>query len=124
LLELVRNHLPLLRERIEDVPLLANRFLRGFTMAYGRSSKELTPGAYAVLQEHRWLGDVRELRNLMERIVIVNPQVRVDARHLAEQRKRDLSRAPGPRLRRASGSLKRDNRNGGFRERFSRSGSD
>jgi two-component system nitrogen regulation response regulator NtrX len=82
LLELVRNHLPLLRERIEDVPLLANRFLRGFTMAYGRRSKELTPEAYAVLQEHRWLGDVRELRNLMERIVIMNPQVRVDARHL------------------------------------------
>ena len=51
-------------------------------MAYGRQPKELTPEAYAVLQEHRWPGNVRELRNLMERIVIMNPQVRVDARHI------------------------------------------
>ena len=35
-----------------------------------------------MLQEHRWPGNVRELRNLMERIVIMNPQARIDARHV------------------------------------------
>jgi len=73
---------PPLRERIEDVPLLADYFLKEFTSAYGRKAKELTAEAYRVLQEYPWPGNVRELRNLMERIVIMNPQVRVDARHI------------------------------------------
>ena len=81
-LNVIPFYVPPLRERIEDVPLLADHFLKEFTMAYGRRPKELTPEAYQVLMEHRWPGNVRELRNLMERIVIMNPQVRVDARHI------------------------------------------
>ena len=81
-LNVIPFYVPPLRQRLEDIPLLADHFLKEFTMAYGRKPKELTPQAYAVLQEHRWPGNVRELRNLMERIVIMNPQVRVDARHI------------------------------------------
>ena len=81
-LNVIPFYVPPLRERIEDIPLLADHFLKEFTMAYGRRPKELTPEAYEVLQEHRWPGNVRELRNLMERIVIMNPQVRIDARHI------------------------------------------
>ena len=81
-LNVVPFYVPPLRDRIEDVPLLADHFLREFTTAYGRKPKELTPEAYQVLQEYQWPGNVRELRNLMERIVIMNPQVRVDARHI------------------------------------------
>ncbi|MDQ6664174.1 MAG: sigma-54-dependent Fis family transcriptional regulator, partial [Acidobacteriota bacterium] len=44
--------------------------------------KELTSQAFEVLQSHQWPGNVRELKNLIERIVILNPQVRVDARHI------------------------------------------
>jgi two-component system nitrogen regulation response regulator NtrX len=73
---------PPLRDRREDIPLLADYFLREFTTAYGRKPKELTPEAYAVLAEYHWPGNVRELKNLIERIVILNPQVRVDARHI------------------------------------------
>jgi two-component system nitrogen regulation response regulator NtrX len=73
---------PPLRERLEDVPLLADHFLREFTTAYGRKRKELTQESYRILQGYHWPGNVRELRNLMERIVIMNPQVRVDARHI------------------------------------------
>jgi two-component system nitrogen regulation response regulator NtrX len=73
---------PPLRERREDIALLADHFLREFTTAYGRKPKELTPDAYNVLAEYQWPGNVRELRNLIERIVILNPQVRVDARHI------------------------------------------
>jgi two-component system nitrogen regulation response regulator NtrX len=81
-LNVIPFYVPPLRQRVEDIPLLADHFLREFTMAYGRKPKELTPEAYRVLQEHRWPGNVRELRNLMERIVIMNPQVRIDARHI------------------------------------------
>lgn len=81
-LNVIPFHVPPLRERIEDVPLLADAFLRDFTSAYGRKPKELTPEAYRALQEYAWPGNVRELKNLMERIVIMNPQVRIDARHI------------------------------------------
>jgi two-component system nitrogen regulation response regulator NtrX len=84
-LNVIPFHVPPLRDRIEDVPLLADYFLREFTLAYGRKPKELTPAAYEVLQEHHWPGNVRELRNLIERIVILNPQTRVDARHIPLQ---------------------------------------
>jgi two-component system nitrogen regulation response regulator NtrX len=81
-LNVIPFHVPPLRDRAEDIPLLADYFLQEFTRAYGRKPKELTPEAYRILQEHHWPGNVRELRNLIERIVILNPQVRVDARHI------------------------------------------
>jgi two-component system nitrogen regulation response regulator NtrX len=81
-LNVIPFHVPPLRERIEDAVLLANHFLREFTSSYGRKAKELTPEAYRALQEYAWPGNVRELKNLMERIVIMNPQVRIDARHI------------------------------------------
>jgi two-component system, NtrC family, nitrogen regulation response regulator NtrX len=81
-LNVIPFFVPPLRERREDIPLLADHFLREFTTAYGRKPKELTPEAYQVLAEFHWPGNVRELKNLIERIVILNPQVRVDARHI------------------------------------------
>ncbi|HLM97963.1 MAG TPA: sigma-54 dependent transcriptional regulator [Bryobacteraceae bacterium] len=84
-LNVIPFHVPPLRERREDIPLLAAYFLGEFTRAYGRKAKELTPAAYQLLQEHHWPGNVRELRNLIERIVILNPQVRIDARHIPLQ---------------------------------------
>src|SRR5271157_1537687 len=81
-LNVIPFFVPPLRDRREDIPLLADHFLREFTTAYGRKAKELTPEAYAVLGEYHWPGNVRELKNLIERIVILNPQVRVDARHI------------------------------------------
>jgi two-component system nitrogen regulation response regulator NtrX len=84
---------PPLRDRREDIPLLADHFLREFTTAYGRKPKELTVEAYGVLGEHHWPGNVRELKNLIERIVILNPQVRVDARHIPLAARRQPDRA-------------------------------
>ena len=81
-LNVIPFHVPPLRDRAEDIPLLADFFLAEFTRSYGRKPKELTPPAYQLLTEHHWPGNVRELRNLIERIVILNPQVRVDARHI------------------------------------------
>jgi two-component system, NtrC family, nitrogen regulation response regulator NtrX len=90
-LNVIPFFVPPLRDRREDIPQLADYFLGEFTKAYGRKPKELTPEAYRVLCEHHWPGNVRELRNLIERIVILNPQIRVDARHipLANPRKQE-----------------------------------
>jgi two-component system nitrogen regulation response regulator NtrX len=81
-LNVIPFYVPPLRERLEDIPLLAEHFLREFSTSYGRRQKELTPEAYRLLEEYSWPGNVRELKNLMERIVILNPQVRIDARHI------------------------------------------
>lgn len=81
-LNVIPFEVPPLRERVEDIPLLAAHFLEEFAAAYGRKRKELTPEAVRVLQQYPWPGNVRELKNLMERIVIMYPQVRIDARHI------------------------------------------
>jgi two-component system nitrogen regulation response regulator NtrX len=64
-------HVPPLRERPDDVPLLAEHFVREFAEAEGLGTKELTQGALGVLKSYSWPGNVRELRNLMERAVIL-----------------------------------------------------
>jgi len=87
-LNVIPFHVPPLRERIEDVRLLADHFLREFTTAYGRKPKTLTEDALRTLEEYPWPGNVRELRNLMERIVIMNPQTGIDARHIPLDRSR------------------------------------
>jgi two-component system nitrogen regulation response regulator NtrX len=84
-LNVIPFYVPPLRDRVEDIPLLADYFLDEFTRGYGRRRKELTPEAYRVLSSYHWPGNVRELKNLMERIVIMNPQSRIDARHIPLQ---------------------------------------
>jgi two-component system nitrogen regulation response regulator NtrX len=81
-LNVIPFHVPPLRERKEDIPVLAAYFLEEFARAYGRKPKELTAQAIETLTAHHWPGNVRELRNLIERIVILNPQSRIDARHI------------------------------------------
>ena len=91
-LNVIPFFVPPLRDRREDVAELAQHFLREFTTAYGRKPKELTPEAFQVLSEYHWPGNVRELKNLIERIVILNPQVRVDARHIPLNARRPAER--------------------------------
>jgi two-component system nitrogen regulation response regulator NtrX len=97
-LNVIPFFVPPLRDRREDIPLLAEHFLREFTSAYGRKPKELTPEALEVLVGYNWPGNVRELKNLIERIVIMNPQVRVDARHVPLQTPRRPQDRAGERV--------------------------
>jgi two-component system nitrogen regulation response regulator NtrX len=97
-LNVIPFFVPPLRDRREDIPLLAEHFLHEFTTAYGRKPKELTPEAYRLLTEYHWPGNVRELKNLIERIVILNPQVRVDARHIPLNTLRRQSDRPADRF--------------------------
>jgi DNA-binding NtrC family response regulator len=70
-LNLITLHLPPLRDRPGDVPLLASRFLRTFAQAYGRESLALSPAALRWLQAQPWPGNVRQLRQWLERTVLV-----------------------------------------------------
>ena len=100
-LNVVPFYVPPLRERREDIPLLVNYFLNEFTAAYGRKPKELTPEAHAALGGYNWPGNVRELKNLIERIVIMNPQVRIDVRHFslpATRRPAEIDRRSFPQF--------------------------
>ncbi|MCH8267953.1 MAG: sigma-54-dependent Fis family transcriptional regulator [Acidobacteria bacterium] len=83
---------PPLRERVEDVPLLAKHFLREFCASYGRKPKELAPEAMEVLVAYGWPGNVRELKNLIERIVIMNSQPLIQKKHLPSLLYRDNTR--------------------------------
>ncbi|MBI5154369.1 sigma-54-dependent Fis family transcriptional regulator [Candidatus Poribacteria bacterium] len=69
-LSVFRIHLPALRERIDDLPLLADHFIAHFNRRYQRSIKRLTPQALRILQEYPWPGNIRELRNVIERVVV------------------------------------------------------
>ncbi len=73
---------PPLRERVEDIPLLADFFIAEFTAGYGRKAKTISPEALVALAAYRWPGNVRELKNLIERIVIMTPQSKIERKHL------------------------------------------
>jgi two-component system, NtrC family, nitrogen regulation response regulator NtrX len=67
-------HVPLLRERAEDIPLLASHFLDYFCSKESRAPKRLTDKAMEMLQNYPWPGNVRELKNIIERLVIMTAQ--------------------------------------------------
>jgi DNA-binding NtrC family response regulator len=73
---------PPLRERREDIPLLAERLLERIGREVGRPRLELEPDALAALQERDWPGNVRELRNVLERAALLSDQGRLTRRHL------------------------------------------
>jgi DNA-binding NtrC family response regulator len=63
---------PSLRERVEDIPVLAEAFLADFSKEYGGRSKRADPKVFELLQQRPWPGNVRELRNVIERMVILS----------------------------------------------------
>ena len=69
-LNVVPIRLPPLRERGDDIPLLAERFLREFTAQHHREPKDISRDAMRLLRLYAWPGNIRQLRNLMERLVI------------------------------------------------------
>jgi two-component system, NtrC family, nitrogen regulation response regulator NtrX len=72
-LNVIPIFVPPLRDRADDVPLLAEHFMAELAREYGRRPKKLDPGAAAGLRSYRWPGNVRELRNVIERLMIMVP---------------------------------------------------
>ena len=70
-ISVVRIHMPALRERGRDIPLLAEYFLRMFAKAHNKRARGLTPGFLSTLAMHSWPGNVRELQNVIERSLVL-----------------------------------------------------
>lgn len=70
-LSVILIHVPPLRERAEDIPLLVDKFLNDIASEYGAAKKTIASTAIKALQKHPWTGNIRELRNVVERLVIM-----------------------------------------------------
>jgi DNA-binding NtrC family response regulator len=81
-LNVIRVCVPALRERVDDVPLLVQHFLDIFSREHGRSSFQMTPAAVAALMKHRWPGNIRELKNVVERVVLKTSGPTIDVTDL------------------------------------------
>lgn len=68
-------HVPSLNSRREDIQLLAQRFLDEITAEYKMPNKKFTSGALELLKDYNWTGNIRELRNVIERLVILSGQI-------------------------------------------------
>ncbi|HEY8120202.1 MAG TPA: sigma-54 dependent transcriptional regulator [Myxococcota bacterium] len=84
-LNVIPFHVPALRERREDIPLLARAFAKEFCVDSGVPEKALAPRALALLGAYPWPGNVRELRNLVERLVLMTPGPRIRPEDLPEE---------------------------------------
>ncbi len=81
-LNVIQLQVPSLRERREDIPLLADHFIERFNREFRRKVTGVSSEAMERLQDYAWPGNVRELRNIMERIVILEAQDVIEAAHL------------------------------------------
>jgi len=77
-LSVIPIRLPSLAERVEDIPLLVDHFLHAFAARSGAPVKRLTPRALDALQQRPWEGNVRELENIIERLVVLTPGEVID----------------------------------------------
>src|SRR5262245_9712758 len=82
-LNVIPIFVPPLRDRQEDIPMLAAHFMAEFPREYGRRVKSCEPAARGALQEYSWPGNVRELRNVIERLMIMVPGDRISASDLS-----------------------------------------
>ena len=93
-LNVIPFHVPPLRDRNEDIPVLARFFLNEFSSEYGKKTRELSDAALEILVRNPWPGNVRELKNLVERLVIVCPQARIEPHHLPPELFRGVAESP------------------------------
>src|SRR5262245_15034563 len=81
-LQVVEVQVPPLRDRRGDIPLLAEHFLRRFVRETGRKIKGFTPAAMRKMEEYHWPGNVREIRNVVERAVALGTGPMIDAQEI------------------------------------------
>jgi len=72
-LNVIRVHIPPLRERAEDIPLLLDYYVKSYSTLHRVAAPELAPDAVDILVSHRWPGNIRQLKNVVERIVLKSP---------------------------------------------------
>jgi len=82
-LNVVPIFVPPLRDRQEDIALLADHFMAMLSREYGRRAKTFEPDAIVALRQYNWPGNVRELHNVVERLMIMVPGERISSRDLS-----------------------------------------
>ncbi len=98
-LNVIPIKLPPLRERMEDLPVLTEHFLRKHCAENGRSIASLAPETLSLLNKYQWRGNVRELENIIERAVLVCPGDVIEPSHLfMEDSEQAPAGAPGGAL--------------------------
>jgi len=108
-LNVVEIAIPPLRERREDIPLLARHFLAAVARKEGRPVPELAPDALEVMTAYRWSGNVRELENFIEKTMIFCRGERIDMASLPwEVRRRQRDEAEDHSLKKATARLERE----------------
>jgi len=110
-LNVVPFFVPPLRERKQDIPLLAREFLAEFGRQYGRPRIEIGEEALEALAAYHWPGNVRELKNVIERVMILNPRaLRIERKHLPPLTQKSGTRARGdfPSLQQARDAYERE----------------
>jgi two-component system NtrC family response regulator/two-component system response regulator HydG len=100
-LNVIEIHIPPLRERGEDIPVLAHHFLKRYAEANGKDVRGISDEALALLLGHRWPGNVRELENAIERAVVLASETVLTPDHF-------------PTLRRLNGAAAATGTNGGL----------
>ncbi|MEI8278855.1 MAG: sigma-54 dependent transcriptional regulator [Bacteroidota bacterium] len=65
-------HVPSLNDRVEDIPMLVDHFMKDISDEYKQAPKEVESGAIEALQKYNWTGNIRELRNVVERLIILS----------------------------------------------------
>lgn len=97
-LNVIRLDLPPLRDRVDDIPLLVNFYLKQFCKDHGRDLM-VNPKAMSLLQNYHWPGNVRQLRTVMESAVILSSGKEILPRNLPEEIRNDTQPANAIRLR-------------------------
>lgn len=97
-LNVIRLDLPPLRDRVDDIPLLVNFYLKQFCKDHGRDLT-VNPKAMSLLQNYHWPGNVRQLRTVMESAVILSSGKEILPRNLPEEIRNDTQPANAIRLR-------------------------
>jgi two-component system nitrogen regulation response regulator NtrX len=95
-LAVIPIHVPSLRERAGDIPLLVRHYVDYFTRENNARPKRVTPAALDVLSRYRWKGNIRELRNTVERLVIMAPGEAIDVADLPESIRTPAGETTGP----------------------------
>jgi len=93
-LNVIPVHLPPLRERKEDIPLLASHFLNKYNHEFGKKIKGFKKEVLSLLTAYSWPGNVRELENLIERLVVLTKNGLIEVEKLPSEIKGDKSCAP------------------------------
>ena len=84
----LKIEVPSLQERLEDIPILANHFVTTYASAYGKPVREIDAAAMELLVDYDWPGNIRELENVIQRIVVLCEAETIQAKDLPENMQR------------------------------------